>query len=327
MEDHNLERLIFNQSLPFEKRALQVYQYQYNHVDVYKEFCDQLHRTPTTVSHIEQIPFLPVEMFKFHRIVADNAPAETIFRSSGTTGQTPSQHLVKSTSLYKTSILNGFHTFFGNPAEYCFLALLPSYLERQDASLVYMAKTLMNASAHPYNGFYLHEFNELSQRLKQLEERKQPVVLLGVTFALLDLAEQFPQKLNHTKIVETGGMKGRRKEMIRAELHDILQSAFGVKQIFSEYGMTEMLSQAYYQAEGRFYPANTLHCLTREITDPFQMMDYGKTGVLNVIDLANLYSCSFLATQDLGKVYEDGSFDVLGRTDSSEIRGCNLMVE
>lgn len=322
----NLKESIFDKQIPFEQRAFDVFHYQYQNVAVYKKFCDLLGRTPNSCTHLTDIPFLPVESFKNQQILDKTKDSETIFRSSGTTGQIPSQHFVADSSLYERSIMNGFEQFFSHPSDYCIIALLPSYLERNDASLVYMADYLLHASSHPYNGFFLDNYKELSSRLSELIQKGEKVILLGVTFALLDLAEQYPQDLDHIYIIETGGMKGRREEMTREQLHTTLKDSFSVQQVYSEYGMTEMLSQAYFTSENGFQPSSTLQVLIREITDPFHYLEDGKQGAINIIDLANLHSCSFIATQDIGKRNKDGSFQVLGRTDVSELRGCNLMV-
>ena len=326
MINQQLEQTIFNKSLPFKERAFAVFNYQFEHCAIYKEFCQQLDCEPTSIEELEDIPFLPIELFKSQKITSDERGTETIFRSSGTTGQMTSQHFVADLNLYERSILNGFQQQFGDVEQYCILGLLPSYLERQDASLVHMVDFLMAKSAHPKNGFYLNNLQQLSKTIYQLEEAKQPTLLFGVTFALLDFAEQYPIQMQSTKIVETGGMKGRRKEITRATLHKILQKAFHQNTIFSEYGMTELLSQAYFTDKGNFKPSSTMQVLCRELNDPFHYVEHGTTGALNIIDLANLYSCSFIATQDIGKVYSNGNFDVLGRMDYADVRGCNLMV-
>lgn len=326
MSTRELEKMIFDTSFHFEEKAIQVFQYQFEHVDIYRDFCRHLGKFPSNVSQISDIPFLPVEMFKFHRIIADNLEPEKIFRSSGTTSQTQSRHFIASLKLYEESILNGFQTHYGTVKDYCILALLPSYLERDDASLVYMVNYLMNESSHPENDFYLNNLSALTEKLTLLIRQKQKVILIGVSFALLDLAEQFPMDLSNVIVIETGGMKGRREEMTRNQLHKILKEAFQIDWVHSEYGMTEMLSQAYFTKEENFQPATTLKLMAREINDPFSYVENGETGALDVIDLANLYSCSFIATQDVGKVHSTGKFQVLGRMDYSDLRGCNLMV-
>lgn len=327
MDGKALEQIIFDSSISFEKKAILVFQYQYQYIPVYQSFCDYLSRNPSCVSSIHDIPFLPVEMFKYHTMLSTEAEYETIFRSSKTTGEQASEHFIASCSLYERAILQGFTSEYGDPSNYCILGLLPSYLERDDASLVYMVNYLMSCSGHKDNGFYLHNYKELAVTLSSLIAQGQQVILFGVSFALLDMAEQVPMDLGKTIIIETGGMKGKRKEMIREELHGLLKDSFQVEHIHSEYGMTECLSQAYYQQNNRFSPSSTMQIIIREIQDPFHFLPYGKSGAINIIDLANIYSCSFLATQDIGKVYENNQFEVLGRTDFSDIRGCNLMVE
>ena len=274
---------------------------------------------------IEQIPFLPIKFFKSHQVITgDNSP-EIVFNSSGTTGQLTSKHYVANTSVYKTSFLKTFEQFYGSPEDYCILALLPSYLEREGSSLVYMVHDLIVKSGHPDSGFYLHEHGKLAQKLKELDSKGVKILLIGVSFALLDLVSNYSFSLKNTIIMETGGMKGRKKEMIREELHGILKAGFGVGEIHSEYGMTELLSQAYSLGKGSFECPPWMRVLIRDPEDPLTLLPDGKSGGVNIIDLANLHSCSFIATQDLGKLYPDGSFEILGRFDHSDLRGCNLM--
>ncbi len=322
---NSLEENIFNQNIPFEQRALSVYAHQYKHNGIYRAFNDHLNRNPVNVATISDIPFLPISFFKQHRIISDDRNQERIFRSSGTTGQISSQHFVADCTLYERAIKLGFEHYFGDLSQYTILALLPSYLERQDASLVYMADYMMQQSNHSDNGFYLDNFGQLAYKISELLANKQRVILLGVTFALLDFAEQYAQPFPELLIFETGGMKGRRKEITREELHNQLKTAFGVEHIYSEYGMTELLSQAYFTKEA-FQPAPTMRILIREINDPFAYVPVGQTGGINVIDLANINSCSFIATQDIGRKLAHNQFDVLGRLDYSDLRGCNLMV-
>lgn len=310
----------------FAEAALKVFNYQYQNVTVYKSFCDYLRKTPENVTSITEIPFLPISFFKQLRIIDKNRKEEILFTSSGTTGSITSKHFVANKHLYETSFLKAFKQFYGAPDNYVILALLPSYLERTGSSLVYMVDCLIKKSKHPDSGFYLHNFKELANTLKHLDKSGQKVLLIGVSFALLDLVEQYQFNLNNTIVMETGGMKGRRKELIREELHQILRKGFGVNTIHSEYGMTELLSQAYSKGNGKFSCPPWMKILTRDPEDPLSQTGFGKTGGINVIDLANLHSCSFIATQDLGKVYEDETFEVLGRFDNADIRGCNLMV-
>jgi phenylacetate-coenzyme A ligase PaaK-like adenylate-forming protein len=311
----------------FDPLALEIFRYQFANNPVYATFAKGVGKTPEKVRCLEDIPFLPVELLKTHRIYSSQKAPEVVFTSSGTTGMITSRHEVADVSLYEESFRNGFRLFYGNIEEYAVLALLPSYLEREGSSLIYMANDLIARSKNPQSRFYLDNMSQLSEALTQQENSGKKSLLLGVTYALLDFAETHPQKLQHTVIMETGGMKGKRKEMVREEVHTILTRAFGVPSIHSEYGMTELLSQAYSKGEGIFRCPPWMQVRIRETNDPLSWAGEGKTGGVNIIDLANLYSCSFLATSDLGKRYADGSFEVLGRFDFSDVRGCNLMVE
>ena len=310
----------------FEKMALQVFRFQYEHNLVYHEFCNHLRCHPQEVKTISQIPFLPIQFFKTHTVVSNHNPIQEIFTSSGTTGSTISKHLVTDISLYEKSYRNGFSEFYGAIENYVVLALLPSYLEREGSSLIYMINDLINSSKHPDSGFYLDNYTELIEKLELLDREGQNVILIGVTYALLDLIELHSFELKNTLIMETGGMKGRRKEMIREELHEQLCKGFGVSAIHSEYGMTELLSQAYSLGNGVFQCPSWMKISIRDTEDALSYLEEGKTGGINVIDLANINSCSFIATQDLGKKNPNHSFEVLGRFDHSDIRGCNLMV-
>lgn len=309
----------------FEQQALLVFNYQYKENLVYNEFCDYLNIRPEHVKNSNQIPFLPIQFFKTHKIVSGKHKVEQVFSSSGTTGSITSKHYVGQLAIYEESYLKAFQHFYGNPQEYVILALLPSYLEREGSSLIYMVDDLIKKSEHPESGFYLYNLQELVEKLKLLEHRKQKTLLIGVTFALLDLAEHYQIPVENTLIMETGGMKGRRKEMIREEVHALLKKSFQTPKIHSEYGMTELLSQAYSKGDGIFFTPPWMKVLTRDPEDALTAQKTGSTGGINIIDLANINSCAFIATQDLGKVYEDGSFEVLGRFDHSDIRGCNLM--
>ncbi len=310
----------------FEAIALQVFHYQYHNNLLYREYCDVLHINVDEIKLLLQIPFLPVSFFKTHKVVTgDNNKADIVFESSGTTGEIPSRHYVQDAHIYEASLLQGFEQFYGKPGEYVILALLPSYLERQNASLVYMAKILMAKSGHPDNGFYINEWAKLHEVLTRLEAGNQKVLLLGVTFALLDFADAYPMQLKNTIVMETGGMKGRREELTRNEVHAILKKQWQLNEVHSEYGMTELLSQAYASSGGIFKYTDTMRVLVRDINDPLDVMEIGN-GVLNIIDLANIHSCSFIATEDIGNVSADGSFEVLGRMDHSALRGCSLMV-
>lgn len=310
----------------FEKTALKVFRHQYEYNKVYQDFCSLLKKDKSNVKSITEIPFLPIQFFKSHEIVSSAHPVQETFTSSGTTGTATSRHLVTDISLYEQSFRKAFSQFYGNIEDYVVLALLPSYLERDGSSLIYMVNDLIEGSNHSESGFYLTNYDELIQKLTQLDSSGQNVLLIGVTYALLDLVEKQSFQLKNTIIMETGGMKGKRKEVIREELHRILCHGFGVPSIHSEYGMTELLSQAYSLGNGIFECPPWMSVLIRDTEDALTYVDYGKTGGINVIDLANINSCSFIATQDLGKKYPNHSFEVLGRFDSSDIRGCNLMV-
>lgn len=322
-----LHKEIFNiqSASDFERVALEVFHFQYNHIAIYRKFCDLLKIDPSQIKEVEAIPFLPIQFFKSHEIIAKGHSAKTIFTSSGTTGQINSKHLVADLDIYEKSFLKGFRNLYGDPSDYAILALLPSYLEREGSSLIYMVEHLIEASNNPHSGFYLYEMDALIEKLDFLETKKQRSILMGVSYALLDLIEVRKFELQNTIIMETGGMKGRRKEMIKEELHAILKEGFGVGRIHSEYGMTELLSQAYSLGGGIFQNPPWMKVIARD-TEDARTFIVGKTGGINVIDLANIYSCSFIATQDLGRVYEDGTFEILGRFDDSDIRGCNLMV-
>jgi hypothetical protein len=310
----------------FEKIALKVFRFQFDNNIVYQEFCQLLNKNKENVKSLTEIPFLPIQFFKSHKVLSSKDVIQTTFTSSGTTGMQTSKHLVTDVSLYEESYRNAFSEFYGNIEDYCVLALLPSYLDREGSSLIHMVDDLIQSSNHKDSGFYLNNYEELIAKLVELDNSGQNVLLIGVTYALLDLIEMHKFQLKNTIIMETGGMKGKRKEMIREELHDILCKGFGVPVIHSEYGMTELLSQAYSLGNGIFECPNWMQILIRDTEDALSYVNEGKTGGINVIDLANINSCSFIATQDLGKKYPNHSFEVLGRFDNSDIRGCNLMV-
>jgi acyl-CoA synthetase (AMP-forming)/AMP-acid ligase II len=292
---------------------------------VYRSFCDLLYKHPSEITSSRDIPFLPIQFFKSRSIISGNAEPAITFSSSGTTGSITSKHHVTDLSLYENSFRTAFAKAYGNPSDFVILALLPSYLERSGSSLIYMVDDLIKSSNHPDSGFYLNNLDELAKKLVSLDTSEKKVLLIGVSFALLDLVEKHTFNLNNTIIMETGGMKGRRKEIIRPELHKILSTGFGVEKIHSEYGMTELLSQGYSSGDGAFTTPPWMKVYTRDTEDALTLLTDSKSGGLNIIDLANKNSCSFIATQDLGKVYEDGSFSVIGRFDNSDIRGCNLM--
>lgn len=310
----------------FEKITLKVFRYQYDNNTVYRDFCGFLNKDKQNVKSVRDIPFLPIQFFKTHDVVSSPEPVQATFTSSGTTGMTTSRHLVTDLNYYEQSFRLAFSQFYGNIENYAVLALLPSYLEREGSSLIYMVEDLIQGSNNPDSGFHLHNYDELITKLIKLDSEGQNVLLIGVTYALLDLIDKQDFNLKNTIIMETGGMKGRRREMIREELHEVLCKGFGVGEIHSEYGMTELLSQAYSLGNGIFECPPWMDILIRDTEDALTFVDHGKTGGINVIDLANINSCSFIATQDLGKKYPNQSFEVLGRFDNSDIRGCNLMV-
>ena len=310
----------------FNSLALKVFKYQFKNNKVYRSFCDLLYKHPSDVNTISDIPFLPIEFFKSKSILSSNNEVKTVFTSSGTTGSVTSKHMLTDMSVYENSYLKGFAHFYGPIEDYVVLALLPSYLEREGSSLIYMVEDLIKKSNHIDSGFYLNNLDDLKEKLIRLDQAGRKVLLIGVSFALLDLIELHQFQLNHTIVMETGGMKGRRKELIRAELHHDLKKGFGVSVIHSEYGMTELLSQAYSKGNGVFNCPPWMNVLTRDTEDPLSIQSPGKTGGLNIIDLANVNSCAFIATQDLGKKTDTGQFEVIGRFDNSDVRGCNLMV-
>ena len=310
----------------FEKITLKVFRFQYENNKIYNSFCNYLGKSPSNVKQISDIPFLPIQFFKSEKIVSSTNEPKVVFTSSGTTGIITSKHFVTDVSVYENSYNKAFALFYGNIENYCVLALLPSYLEREGSSLIYMVEDLIKSSSHKDSGFYLNNLEQLSNKIIELENQDQNIILIGVTYALLDLIEYKKFQLKNTIIMETGGMKGKRKEIIREELHQTLCDGFGVNAIHSEYGMTELLSQAYSLGNGIFECPIWMDVLIRDTEDALSYVEVGKTGGINVIDLANINSCSFIATQDLGKKYENKTFEVLGRFDNSDIRGCNLMV-
>lgn len=310
----------------FNRLALDIFDYQFENNPLYRSFCEQLRGSDFSPKHQADIPHLPIRFFKSHRVVSANKPVERVFESSGTGDGLRSKHYILSEALYRRSIMNGFTRVYGKASDYVIMALLPSYLERDNASLVYMVEALIQASGHPKSGFYLNDLSTLSTHLRELNRAGKQILLFGVSFALLDLAERYPMPLGHTTVIETGGMKGRRREWIRQEMYDYLSECFPGVRIHSEYGMTELLSQAYALNKGRFYAPPWMQVSIREIEDPLSRAIIGKTGGVNIMDLANLYSCAFIATDDLGRKHEDGTFEILGRFDHSDIRGCNLMV-
>lgn len=324
MADFPVHKIFEINASSAEDLAIEIFQFQYRHNELYRSFTDAIGRRPATVRSWEDIPYLPIRFFKSHRLLTGGQTAEAEFRSSGTTGQAWSTHWVRDLSLYESSFFRGFERVYGSPEKWCILGLLPSYLERGHSSLVYMVRRLMEKSGHPLGGFFLQEPDRLRQRLLELEAAGQPVLLIGVTYALLDFAERGPLPLKHTVVMETGGMKGRREEWVRDQVHQRLCGAFGLSKIHSEYGMTELLSQAYSTGDGIFSAPPWMRVLLRDEEDPFTLRRSGR-GVLNLADLANVYSVAFLATDDAGRLEEDGRFEVLGRVDGSDLRGCSLL--
>ncbi len=310
----------------FENLALDIFRYQVRNCLVYSEFVKNLGLKEEDINKVKDIPYLPIEFFKTHDIICGNRQAEEIFRSSGTTGMAQSRHSVSDIRIYIQSFRTAFKLFYGDIKQYVVLALLPSYLEREGSSLVYMADDLIRQSSNEKSGYFLYDHKTLNESLNQLKSLKAPVLLIGVTYALLDFAESHSVEFPELIVMETGGMKGKRREMVRTELHEILCGGFGVPAIHSEYGMTELLSQAYSKSAGLFHCPPWMQIHIRDTNDPLELVGNSVTGGINVIDLANINSCSFIATQDLGRTYPDGSFEVLGRFDNSDIRGCNLLV-
>lgn len=316
---------LFQLSAPhFTVAAHEAFRFQYQENKVYQGFCKALNIKLDQIPGIQEIPFLPIDFFKKWEVISTTFTSEAVFESSGTSQTIQSKHFIKSLALYEDSFLNGFQQQYGSPEDYCILGLLPSYLERTNSSLVYMVKWLMDKSQHPNNGFYLHDFENLFNTLKQLETNGQPTILFGVTFALLDFAEKYQMQCYTTTFIETGGMKGKRVELTREEVHLQLKKSFGLKTVHSEYGMTELLSQAYSKGDGLFYCPPWMKVLVRDEDDPLHISTTGK-GAINIIDLANIYTCCFIATDDVGEVFADGSFKILGRMDNSDIRGCSLL--
>ena len=309
----------------FNDQALKIFHLQYRDSEVYRKYVNHLGIDTGDIQSIEQVPFLPLEFFKSQKVICRNLTAEIVFHSSGTTGHATSKHFVADKNLYHESFTRSFELFYGDPTQYCILALLPSYLENENSSLVYMMNKLIKLSGDSRSGFYLDQYDLLLENLEKVYKEKT-VILLGVSYALLDLIERHSLDFPELIVIETGGMKGRRLEIIREDLHKSLKEGFGVSSIHGEYGMTELLSQAYSMGNGFFHTPPWMHVMVRDLHDPFAYLPQGKNGPLNIIDLANVHSCSFLATQDLGRVNADGSFEVLGRVDNSDVRGCSLLL-
>ncbi len=330
MQLHDLQRRVFSikSREDFWVTSLGVFEYQYNNNTIYRDFINSLGRRFMKPESPFEIPFLPVEFFRNHKIITGSLPVEMVFESSGTTGVTPGKHYVNDLKLYEESFLRSFRLFYGEPEEYLIAALLPSYTERTGSSLVYMADKLIGRSRNRFSGFYKNDPDGLVQTIKKARGEKQKVLLLGVSFALMDLAESQSPDLSGIIVMETGGMKGRRKELTRSELHSVLKQKLNVSSIHSEYGMTELLSQAYSKEDGIFFSPPWMKIIIRDPQDPLTLYEEpAGTGGVNIIDLANINSCSFIATGDLGRVHRDGSFEILGRFDNSDVRGCNLLAE
>ncbi|WP_394332040.1 LuxE/PaaK family acyltransferase [Pedobacter hartonius] len=311
----------------FSDAAMAIFRHQAAHCAPYHQFISNLHIDPSEVNSLADIPYLPISFFKTHRVVSNTDSEEIIFSSSGTTGQTQSRHFVTDVTLYEESFNRAFKQFYGTAEDTCLLALLPSYLERDGSSLIYMVDALLKQSRNLESGYFLHNHEDLFHKLAHLKQSGKKTILIGVTYALLDFLESFQLDFPELIVMETGGMKGKRKEMVREELHELLKSGFGVDAIHSEYGMTELLSQAYSSGNGIFECPNWMKIVLRDTNDPLTLLSSQQTGGINVIDLANINSCSFIATQDLGRLFPDGSFEVLGRFDNADIRGCNLLVQ
>jgi hypothetical protein len=326
MSGINTAAIFTLQEQDMEAVALELFHYQYRENDIYRAYTDALRRKPSAIRSISQIPFLPIQFFKTHTVTCGTFEPELIFESSGTTQTVNSRHFVKEAALYQQSFLAGFERSYGPVSDYVVVGLLPSYLERQHSSLVYMVQDMVGRSGHAASGFYLYEHDKLAAQLRELEASKQKTLLIGVTFGLLDFAEHYSLQLEHTIVMETGGMKGRREEWTRQQVHTYLKERLGCKHIHAEYGMTELLSQAYSYGDGVFTTPPWMKILVRDENDPFQLSAANASGVINVVDLANVYSCAFIATDDIGKLRADGSFEVLGRLDNSALRGCSLMV-
>ncbi len=322
----NYYKNIFSGITPemFGVLAVEAFRYQYRNNKTYGDFCRFLNTDPSKIKNINDIPFLPAQFFKTHKVVTGEHDNFTIFTSSSTTGNIPSSHFVSDTSVYRDSFLKSFELFYGSPQDYTIIALLPSYLERGGSSLIYMVDELIKLSGKKDSGFFLNEFDKLIKLIEKLERKSEKYLLIGVSFALLDFAEKYQTKMKTGLIMETGGMKGNRKEITREELHSVIKKSFGVSSVHSEYGMTELLSQAYSGQNGQYFCPPWMKVLVRDAADPLTVRNSG-TGAINVIDLANINSCCFIETGDLGKISENGSFWINGRFDSAEVRGCNLM--
>ncbi|MBN1251108.1 MAG: acyltransferase [Bacteroidales bacterium] len=307
--------------------AIDIFKYQYKNNIVYKQFVDYLNVDYKKINTVEQIPFLPIEFFKTHKVISGSNNAKITFLSSGTTNLNRSKHHITDLEIYRNSFTKGFEFFYGNISDYCILGLLPNYLENKSSSLIYMMEDLIKLSNCNKSGFYLNNYEELYNTILDLKKLNKKYILIGVSYALIDFANLFKIDLSDGILMETGGMKGKRKELTKSELHSFFKESFNVSNVHSEYGMTELLSQSYSKGEGIFECPPWMKILIRDTYDPLSDIGTGRTGGINVIDFANFNSCSFIATKDLGKLHENGRFEVLGRFDDSDIRGCNLLVD
>jgi hypothetical protein len=321
------DNIFFDSNFDFEAVAMATFCYQYEHVAIYKSFCDLMGKHPENVTSISDIPFLPISFFKTQRVLSDEMKASLVFESSTTTSATPSKHFVADETIYRKSFLTGFEQQFGDVSNYAVLGLLPSYLERQNSSLVFMVNDFISKSKYKESAFFMHDFENLREILDSLIAKKIHIILIGVTYALLDFAVFYNKPLTNVIVMETGGMKGRREELTKTEVHSRLKRDFKLEKIHAEYGMTELLSQAYSKGDGLFQTPAWMRILIRDSYAPNFYLEKNRTGGINVIDLANYFSCSFVETSDMGKLTGDGYFEVLGRMDTAEIRGCNLMYE
>ncbi len=319
--------LNISSSQEFEKYSIEIFNYQFEKNTIYKEFCRLTGKNPSNIRSSFEIPFLPIQFFKTHKIISSNQPIKKTFYSSGSTKNNLSKHHIIDLKLYEDCFLKIFMDFYGSPSQYNIIALLPTYLENKNSSLIYMVNKLIEKSENKHSGFYLDNYKELKEKLLYLEDGDKKTILFGVSYALLNLIDFHKFKLKKTIIIETGGMKGKRKELIKSELHQMLKIGFGVKNINSEYGMTELISQAYSIHNEKFKSPPWMKIYIRESEDPMNIKTDNKSGGINIIDLANYNSCSFIATDDLGKLDKDGNFEILGRLDNSDQRGCSLLID
>ena len=309
----------------FEQIAFEVFQFQYINNNIYKSYCDLLKKTPSNIGDISSIPFLPISFFKSHSVMCTKK-YDKVFHSSGTTNENLSKHYVSDIHMYEQSFLKNFIDNYGDPKDYVILGLLPNYMQNENSSLIYMVNNLIELSESNDSGFFLKEYDFIIEKMKSLARENKKIILIGVSYALLDLTESKNLNFENTIIIETGGMKGRRREMIKKELHETLKERTGLKKIHSEYGMTELLSQAYSKGDGIFSCPNWMRVFVRDVNDPNFLYTNSKSGGINIIDLANVNSCSFIATEDMGSLHKNGSFEIMGRIDHSDTRGCNLLV-